>query len=570
MITVFYLVVFITSVVMNGYYMIRNRKIDSIFAVFGVAVTINAMGRYMLATATNTEMALFATKAMYLGGSYAPFIFLVTLSKLCNVKVSRVVKGTMVIYSTLIFGFVLTIEKHKLYYKNIKLVVGKGYNYLIKDYGPFHKLYAIMLAMYGVLIIYYLLCAIKIKNKTNVSNKAVLLMCVLVFVIFSTYLLERLIGTNISYLSAGYLVSVIFMGRFFDRVNMYDRTANVMYSIERMKSYGYIAFDKKDRYIGANTYIKEIFPEITEWQIDAKVEETDSYLQEEVLDFVLCLKTKNNAKKTIEINNKFYELNCRDIYYKKNYSAGYVLEFIDRTAQKKYIQNMKSYNELLEQEVREKTTDLIYLKDKLILGVADLLESRDRITGGHIKRTTDVIKIFSAKLLENKDKFGISSNFLNGIVKAAPMHDLGKITIDDKILRKNGEFTEEEFNEMKQHTTEGARIVKQIFKNVEDDDFYRLTENIAHYHHEKWNGKGYPCGLVGNEIPFEARIMTLADTFDELVTKRGNKEGVSYDKAFEIIEELLGEHFDPELGTLFIECRPELEMLYDNYRKQGN
>ncbi len=145
------------------------------------------------------------------------------------------------------------------------------------------------------------------------------------------------------------------------------------------------------------------------------------------------------------------------------------------------------------------------------------------------------------------------------------MHDLGKIAISDAVLRKPGKYTEEEFDEMKRHSAEGAKIVESILRGVEDDEFVEIAKNVAHYHHEKWNGKGYPEGLSKTDIPVEARIMALADVFDALVSKRCYKEAFTYDKAFEIIEESLGEHFDPEIGKVFLECRDELEALYNSF-----
>ena len=142
------------------------------------------------------------------------------------------------------------------------------------------------------------------------------------------------------------------------------------------------------------------------------------------------------------------------------------------------------------------------------------------------------------------------------------MHDLGKITVSDSVLKKQGKYTEEEYSEMKKHAAEGGRIVDSILSGVEEEDFVEIAKNVAYYHHEKWDGKGYPNGLAGQEIPLEARIMALADVFDALVSKRCYKEAFSYEKAFSIIEESLGSHFDPELGRIFIECRPELEAMY--------
>ena len=109
----------------------------------------------------------------------------------------------------------------------------------------------------------------------------------------------------------------------------------------------------------------------------------------------------------------------------------------------------------------------------------------------------------------------------------------------------------------------GAEIVMQILDGVNDVKFVEIARNIAHYHHEKWNGQGYPEKLSGIDIPLEARIMALADVFDALVSKRCYKEKMDYDRAFIIIEESLGSHFDPELGKMFIKCREQLEKYYD-------
>ena len=118
---------------------------------------------------------------------------------------------------------------------------------------------------------------------------------------------------------------------------------------------------------------------------------------------------------------------------------------------------------------------------------------------------------------------------------------------------------------MKKHAQKGAGIVARILQNSDDLQFKNIAVNVAHYHHEKWNGAGYPCGLAEKEIPLEARIMALADVFDALVSKRVYKDQFSYDKAFSIIEESSGSHFDPELCRRFLKCRPRIEALYDSY-----
>ena len=127
------------------------------------------------------------------------------------------------------------------------------------------------------------------------------------------------------------------------------------------------------------------------------------------------------------------------------------------------------------------------------------------------------------------------------------MHDLGKIAVDDAILRKPGRFTPEEFEIMKTHASEGAKIVHQILDWTDDYEFHIIAENVAHYHHERWDGSGYPCGLAGEDIPFEARVMAIADVYDALVSKRVYKDSMSFEQADAIILSGMGSQFDPSL-----------------------
>ena len=217
--------------------------------------------------------------------------------------------------------------------------------------------------------------------------------------------------------------------------------------------------------------------------------------------------------------------------------------------------------------LNEKTRRILKIQNSIITGMAAMVESRDNSTGGHIKRTSECVKIFIIELKNTDCYRNLSDSFCQSVIKAAPMHDLGKIAVDDAILRKPGKFTDEEYEQMKQHSAEGARIIENVLSEVNDIEFKKIAMNIAHFHHEKYNGQGYPNGLREKQIPLEARIMALADVFDALVSKRCYKDTFSYDKAFAIIEDSLGSHFDPNLGKIFISCRQKLENLYDSQYK---
>ncbi len=224
-----------------------------------------------------------------------------------------------------------------------------------------------------------------------------------------------------------------------------------------------------------------------------------------------------------------------------------------------------NFNHELQKEVDAKTERLENLHNKLIIGLATMVESRDNITGGHITRTSTAVKILMDEISKGMD---ISDEFRKNLIKAAPMHDIGKIAVDDVILKKPGRYTREEYNAMKIHAQAGAEILHEILTDTEDEQFRKLAENVAHYHHERMDGSGYPDGLKGDEIPLEARIMAIADVYDALVSKRAYKESYSFEKADEIILKGMGNQFDPELKKYYLAARSKLAAYYRKKRNE--
>ena len=195
--------------------------------------------------------------------------------------------------------------------------------------------------------------------------------------------------------------------------------------------------------------------------------------------------------------------------------------------------------------------------------MADLVESRDQSTGEHIKNTSSYVEIICEELIkEGKFSDILDEEFKNNIVSSAPMHDIGKIKVSDTILNKPGKFEPWEYEIMKTHAEEGAKIIRTVKKTVENEElkenYLGEAENMAHYHHEKWNGQGYPCGLKGEEIPLSARIMAVADVFDALVAVRVYKPAMPFEKAVSIIKEGSGEHFDPDVVEAFVNAEEKI------------
>lgn len=250
----------------------------------------------------------------------------------------------------------------------------------------------------------------------------------------------------------------------------------------------------------------------------------------------------------------------------KNGEYGHRVDFVSNDSFGDLSDAFNDMSASLQQQVQKINT----MQNSIIRGMATMVESRDNSTGGHIMRTSTCMVVFAEHLKKHTEYGKLPDQFYNNLAKAAPMHDLGKIAVDDAVLRKPGKFTDEEYEKMKAHSAEGARIVTKVLEDVDDLEFKQIAVNVAHYHHEKWNGSGYPTKISGEQIPLEARIMALVDVFDALVSKRCYKDSFDYDKAFSIIEESLGSHFDPDLGKEFLSCRSDLETLYNQFKVSEN
>lgn len=227
---------------------------------------------------------------------------------------------------------------------------------------------------------------------------------------------------------------------------------------------------------------------------------------------------------------------------------------------------LSAYKKSLEKLVDEKVAENEKLQDMLTVGFAELVESRDGITGGHIKNTSIYFDAF-IKHLRNVPRYKeeITDQYVKYAIRSAPLHDIGKIGIDDSVLRKQSSLEKGEMKYMKTHADLGAltfrRIRTQMFP---DNEFLMIAENMALYHHERWDGTGYPTGKKGTDIPLCARIMSIVDVYDALTSKRPYKEPYSHEKAMAIIVEGRGGQFDPELVDEFLSISDTIKNCLDH------
>ena len=163
----------------------------------------------------------------------------------------------------------------------------------------------------------------------------------------------------------------------------------------------------------------------------------------------------------------------------------------------------------------------------------------------------------------------LTDEYMADVANSAPLHDVGKIVISDTVLNKPGRLTDEEFELMKQHTIAGSKIIDSAMALVSDSGYLKEAKNLATYHHERWDGKGYPRGKAGEDIPLSARIMAVADVFDALVSRRSYKEPFSFDKAMSIIEEGAGTQFDPDIARIFVESAEEVKVITEKHESMS-
>ncbi|WP_432650904.1 HD-GYP domain-containing protein [Huintestinicola sp.] len=203
---------------------------------------------------------------------------------------------------------------------------------------------------------------------------------------------------------------------------------------------------------------------------------------------------------------------------------------------------------------------LLSHNQEMICGFATLVENRDENTGGHIKRTSIYAELLSRELQRTGQYSDIiTDEFIECLAMVAPLHDIGKISIPDSILCKPGKLTDEEFDIMKSHSAKGSEILKEIFSGSADENYKQMAYEVARYHHEKWNGRGYPEGLSGTDIPLSARIMAVADVFDAVSEKRCYRDAMPLEECFNIISEGSGRDFDPVLAETFLNIRETIE-----------
>lgn len=565
------IVAFISSLCTAYLIFNANKGLDPLYVLSSFILTVSNIGYYLLSDSSTFESAMMANAIAYLGGIFLPLILMIMLASFSDTKLPRWFLASITLINIGIYCMILLSGRFLIYYASssfdpdspLRLVNTPGLGYYIR---------VVVLSVEVILSIFF--TVITIMGKKKASSKTMWIFLSFMIITIAVYIITSLIGVSHTVIAFFFLACEFALVFTTSKFMLYDISLNVQKKAIMEDTKGFVTLDKKLNLVGFNRSAAQFFPDLSNCRIDSPIV-TDSYAFSQVLRWIRkesptmvidSIKSKefiindNSLSDNIHINCNLSVLS----FGARNAILGYLLEINDETEQVNYINELNYAGVRLKKEADRQTKRAENLQSSIILGMAAMIESRDNSTGGHINRTSACVQLFVDKIKES-GKYRMSDIYWTNIINAVPLHDLGKIAVDDRILRKKDKLEPAEYEEMKKHAAVGAEIVQQVLADVDDKEFVRVASNVAHYHHEKYNGSGYPEGLSGNRIPLEARIMALADVFDALISRRYYKDQMSYDDAFNIIKTDLGTHFDPNLGKIFLSMKDDLIILYDSF-----
>ena len=563
---IFYLICFIAAIILCIIYtLIWQKRFDiNITFCFFMVPFIN-LAYYLMYTVKKADTVIFALKITYLGGVFLTWFIMLCVLNLCKLNVGKGFRLITFFINFLLYLSVLSIGIYPIFYKGIRVRRSGRTWQILKDYAFMHTVfYAVIVT--EVLISFAALIYSLIRKK-DVSRRVLNLLFIPLVASAAGYFLNHLVFTEIDVMPLMYVISESVYILIVRRMVLYEVSDMVIETMVQSGDTGFINVGFDLAYLGSNETAKKIIPGLGDLAVDDRLP-TPGRFDDNILKWIDHFESDEKNDRILYSRGDTDNDGSDEIYnvvvsylYDGTEKRGYQIFLADDTQNQKYIRLIDQYNSELEEEVAAKTASITNMHNKMVMGMAAMVEGRDNSTGGHIKRTSEVVRILIDEMAKDPS-LKLSYKYCEDLIKAAPMHDLGKIAVDDAILKKPGRYIPEEYEIMKTHAAKGAEIVHEILKDTDDEEFSQLAENVAHFHHERWDGNGYPDGLRGTDIPLEARIMAIADVYDALVSKRVYKEKLSFAEADRIIKENMGTQFDPGLYKYYAAARPRLEEYY--------
>ena len=521
----------------------ENKKVNYYFMMLMLIMAVSNGGYLALGLSDTVEEAVLANKIAYIGGCFTSPVMIFLICSICKINLSKWYRFGIYTYCFIVYGMILTVDYNKLYYTEYHIEQFGDSTILVNSYGHGHSLFYLIL--YGAIIIQIALLIYCMVKKSSVSRKNLKLLIALEIINVSMFFIVRIISPDFEIMPALYAFDgwiFIFIHR---RARIYDIEENVASTIDKHQKNGYILVDKHMNYLGCNKTAENIFPEIIYCIVDRKINGIPKL--EEILENI----QNNNKRDTFSFSNdtKHYEGHISPILHNEK-CHGYILEFAEDTEKWKYINLISTYNGELQDKVYEQTEVLDEQQKTIkelfvqtVTALSEAVDAKDRYTSGHSKRVAEYSRMLAARMGKSKAE-------QEEIYRAGLLHDIGKIRIPFEIINKAGKLSDEEYNIIKIHPVTGYHILRGISGS-------NLISLATKYHHERYDGKGYPNGLEGEQIPEAARILGVADSYDAMTSNRSYRKALPQDVVRAEIEKGRGTQFDPEIADIMLQMIDE-------------
>lgn len=534
----------------------KYENINSHYWTIVILIPIVILGYWLQSRVTSPEAAELAFCFIYLDSTVLIMVTIFSMLQNFGIEVKPWVK--VVGYLTAVGHCFLVWQCFgtKWYYDSVEVeVTGAGTAVTVTD-GPLKIIHIIFITALFLIIIGVMVASF--VRKGTYSKKIRFTYALVAWVGIIIYAVEIINNVKFTVLPYLYVLADIVIAIDYDRIHMHNISCIVSEQQSYHSNKGYVALDLKARFLSCNEKVIEFMPFLSRQPADEALASEGAVFLELLEEF----KKNGTTSKKFTQDDITYVCEIANFSVRKDgKNQGYLFELRDATEEQKVLDIMEAYNTTLNAEVQSKVRHIASIQNNILVGMANMIENRDNNTGGHVKRTSDVVKIL-VNTIRELGKFDIDETFATDVMAAAPMHDLGKVSIDSNILCKPARLTDEEYAIMKTHSTMSGQMVKILLEGVVEQHFVDVAYNVARFHHERWDGKGYPEGLVGSMIPIEARIMAVADVYDALVSKRCYKEPMSFEQAKKIMCEGMGTQFDPNLKDVFLHSLDKLEEYY--------
>jgi len=501
-----------------------------------------------IALSKSLSEAILAHKFCYIAACFLPPLTFFWACTICNIKVPIWSRRLIYGFCTLVYGLALTVGYSDIYYKTVTLEKVGGAAMLMRTYGIGHALFTLLL--YGFLVLVVVLLIYSLIRKHTVSKKNIWLILLLESLNIVMYFVDRIIGFDVESMPLMYVLDSIILLVLHNRCMKYNLEDNINSSTDRQETCGYIMFDKRLDFLGANDVALRIYPQITGWTVDKPLQSLAG--NEDVTEWLRV--GIDNPQKVFELQKDELHYSCRiKPILRKEKEIGHMVEMEEDTDEWRYLNLLSDYNselekaqQELEETVFEQTMELMEqqraikeLYIQTITALAEAVDAKDRYTSGHSKRVAEYSRRIAAKLGKSKEE-------QEQIYWAGLLHDVGKIRVPNEIINKVGKLTDEEFNIIKIHPVTGYHILSGI-------SGYNNIAIAAKYHHEHYDGTGYPNGLAGEKIPEVARILGVADSYDAMTSDRSYRKALPQEVVKGEIIRGKGTQFDPQIADIMLE-----------------